>query len=144
MMMKGLYEAHLPVSDLKASIAFYEKLELTLAHENERVAFFLWIEKGKSWLGLWKVDINNFPYHPSTRHVAFQITTSSIEQIKTWLIERDISIHPMFGFSEEKQPLVLDNPPQFFMQRSIFLTQMRICLNALRRLNLIQQTTTIS
>lgn len=47
MMMKGLYEAHLPVSDLKASISFYEKLELTLAHENERVAF-LWIEKGKS------------------------------------------------------------------------------------------------
>lgn len=40
MMMKGLYEAHLPVSDLKTSIAFYEKLELTLAHENERVAFY--------------------------------------------------------------------------------------------------------
>ncbi|MFP7343707.1 VOC family protein [Bacillus safensis] len=112
MMMKGLYEAHLPVSDLKTSIAFYEKLGLTLAHENERVAF-LWIEKGKSWLGLWKVDINAYPYHPSTRHVAFQIKTSSIEQIKTWLIERGISIHPMFGFSEEKQPLVLDNPPQF-------------------------------
>ncbi|MDM5320073.1 VOC family protein [Bacillus altitudinis] len=114
MMIKGLYEAHLPVNDLKASIAFYEKLELTLAHENERVAF-LWIEKGKSWLGLWKVDINDndFPYHPSTRHVAFQITTSSIEQIKAWLVEKGIGIHPMFGFSEENQPLVLDNPPQF-------------------------------
>lgn len=112
MIMKGLYEAHLPVSDLKASISFYEKLELTLAHENERVAF-LWIEKGKSWLGLWKVDISTIPYHPATRHVAFQIETSSIEQIKEWLIEKGISIHPMFGFSEEQQPLVLDNPPQF-------------------------------
>lgn len=72
MMMKGLYEAHLPVSDLKASIAFYEKLDLTLAHENERVAF-LWIEKGKSWLGLWKVDINNFPYHPRLGTLPFKL-----------------------------------------------------------------------
>lgn len=112
MMMTGLYEAHLPVSDIKASIAFYEKLELTLAYENERVAF-LWIEKGKSWLGLWKTDISHIPYHPSTRHVAFQIKTSSIEQIKAWLIQKGITIHPMFGFSEEQQPLVLDNPPQF-------------------------------
>ncbi|MFP3325715.1 VOC family protein, partial [Planococcus sp. SIMBA_160] len=30
-----------------------------------------------------------------------------------WLVEKGISIHPMFGFSEEEQPLVLDNPPQF-------------------------------
>ncbi|PCK21363.1 glutathione transferase [Bacillus pumilus] len=112
MMIKGLYEAHLPVSDLKASISFFEKLGLTLACENERVAF-LWIEKGKSWLGIWKVDMSTIPYHPATRHVAFQIKTSSIEQIKAWLIEKGISIHPMFGFSEEQQPLVLDNPPQF-------------------------------
>lgn len=112
MMIKGLYEAHLPVSDLKTSIAFYEKLGLTLAHENERVAF-LWIEKGKSWLGIWKADMSTIPYHVATRHVAFQIKTSSIEQIKAWLIEKGISIHPMFGFPEEKQPLVLDNPPQF-------------------------------
>ncbi|MFJ5963262.1 VOC family protein [Bacillus sp. NPDC093026] len=111
-MIKGLYEAHLPVSDLKASIAFYEKLELTLAYENERVAF-LWIEKGKSWLGLWKADVTAIPYHPSTRHVAFQIETSSIKQIKAWLMQKGINIHPMFGYTKEQQPLVLDNPPQF-------------------------------
>lgn len=30
-MIKGLYEAHLPVSDLQQSIIFYEKLGLELA-----------------------------------------------------------------------------------------------------------------
>ncbi|MBM7653554.1 catechol 2,3-dioxygenase-like lactoylglutathione lyase family enzyme [Neobacillus cucumis] len=39
-MIKGLYEAHLPVSDLERSIEFYEKLGLRLYKRYEKVAFF--------------------------------------------------------------------------------------------------------
>jgi predicted lactoylglutathione lyase len=47
-MIQGLYEAHLPVSDLPNSVEFYKKLGLELAWENEKSAFF-WLEKEKSW-----------------------------------------------------------------------------------------------
>ncbi|MGM9928849.1 MAG: VOC family protein, partial [Bacillus sp. (in: firmicutes)] len=41
-MIKGIYEAHLPVSDLKKSIEFYKKLELEIAYQQEKLVFF-WI-----------------------------------------------------------------------------------------------------
>ncbi|WP_170831553.1 hypothetical protein [Brevibacillus brevis] len=44
-MIKGLYEAHLPVKNLLRSIAFYKQLDLELAHQTDTIAFF-WIEKG--------------------------------------------------------------------------------------------------
>ncbi|MDQ0656988.1 hypothetical protein [Paenibacillus sp. W2I17] len=47
-MILGLYEAHLPVSNLHQSIEFYSKLGLELAWRDEDTAFF-WIEKEKSW-----------------------------------------------------------------------------------------------
>jgi catechol 2,3-dioxygenase-like lactoylglutathione lyase family enzyme len=47
-MIKGLYEAHLPVSDLVRSIDFYKNLNLELAFQKGKVAFF-WIEKGRNW-----------------------------------------------------------------------------------------------
>ncbi|MFD2706785.1 VOC family protein [Salibacterium lacus] len=46
-MIKGLYEAHLPVSDLKRSIDFYTDLGLELEHIVEDRLAFLWIEKDK-------------------------------------------------------------------------------------------------
>lgn len=52
----GLFETHLPVSDLARSVAFYrEVLGLTLAHDvPERQAAFLWVgEPGQAMLGLW-------------------------------------------------------------------------------------------
>ncbi|WP_370589295.1 VOC family protein, partial [Thermoactinomyces sp. CICC 10521] len=63
-LIKGLYEAHLPVSNLSDSIEFYKKLGLEIAYQSEKLAFF-WIEKGRSWLGLWETDKVNTPYHPS-------------------------------------------------------------------------------
>lgn len=80
-MIEGLYEAHLPVSNLFNSIEFYKKLELELAFQNEKLAFF-WIEKGKSWLGLWETDKVETPYHPSLRHVAFHVSAENIEYAK--------------------------------------------------------------
>lgn len=52
-MIKGLYEAHLPVSNLEVSIEFYEKLGLKMAWRDEETVFF-WIEEGRSWIGLWE------------------------------------------------------------------------------------------
>ncbi|WP_349408895.1 VOC family protein [Pseudalkalibacillus sp. SCS-8] len=109
-MIKGLYEAHLPVSDMERSIAFYQKLGLELAHRGKKLAFF-WIEKGTSWLGLWETKEVSIPYHPSIRHLAFQIDSSDMDHIKAWLKERGIEVREAFGFTPEEQPLVLANTP---------------------------------
>jgi catechol 2,3-dioxygenase-like lactoylglutathione lyase family enzyme len=109
-MIKGLYEAHLPVSDLERSIDFYKNLNLELAYQKGKVAFF-WIEKGRSWLGLWDTDKVRTPYHPSLRHVAFRVEIEDMARVKGWLEERGIAIKPDFGFSAENQPLVLPNHP---------------------------------
>jgi catechol 2,3-dioxygenase-like lactoylglutathione lyase family enzyme len=110
-MIKGLYEAHLPVSDMGNSIDFYRKLGLEVAYESENVSF-VWIEKGKSWLGLWEADQVNTPYHPSIRHIAFHVEAEDISEAKGWLKERGIEVREAFGFSPERQPLVLPNNPQ--------------------------------
>ncbi|WRP07326.1 VOC family protein [Rossellomorea aquimaris] len=110
-MIKGLYEAHLPVSDMGNSIDFYQKLGLELAYESKNVSF-VWIEKGKSWLGLWEADQVNIPYHPSIRHIAFHVEAEDIIEAKEWLKERGIEVKEAFGFSPERQPLVLSNTPQ--------------------------------
>lgn len=110
-MIKGLYEAHLPVSNLENSIKFYQNLDLEIAYQSKRAAFF-WLEKGKSWLGLWEAKQVEIPYHPSIRHVAFQIDLEDMVSAKAWLHNKGIQIRTSFGLSEEHQPLVLDNNPQ--------------------------------
>ncbi|WP_214692156.1 VOC family protein [Exiguobacterium sp. s160] len=109
-MIKGIYEAHLPVSDLTESIRFYEKLGLELALQNEKLAFF-WIIKGESWIGLWKSGQVNLPYHPSIRHIAFRIEEQDLKSIKAWLEDRGIEIRTAFKMTPEQQPLVLPNVP---------------------------------
>lgn len=111
MIIKGLYEAHLPISNMDASIEFYKKLGLTLAHKGEHVSF-MWIEKGKSWIGLWKSKEVNLTYHPSIRHIAFQVDLENISSAKEWLHSKNIAVTEAFGFEPERQPLVLDNAPQ--------------------------------
>lgn len=71
-MIKGLYEAHLPVRDIERSIKFYENLGLKLAYKGDNMTFF-WTEKGKRWLGLWESNKVDVEYHPSIRHVAFYV-----------------------------------------------------------------------
>ena len=109
-MIKGLYEAHLPVSNLQESIKFYKKLGLELASEQEKLAF-LWIVKGESWLGLWESDAVNLPYHPSIRHLAFKVNKDEIERAKDWLASNNIEVRTDFGFSPEMQPLVFPKNP---------------------------------
>ncbi|WP_110111812.1 VOC family protein [Bacillus sp. CGMCC 1.16541] len=110
-MIQGLYEAHLPVRNLKQSIEFYKKLELEIAFQNDQAAFF-WIVKGQSWIVLWETDFVDTPYHPSVRHLALQVELEDIKNAKQWLAERNIRVVETFGFPPEKQPLVLPNNPQ--------------------------------
>ncbi|MEH7383714.1 VOC family protein [Bacillus sp. JJ1533] len=110
-MIKGIYEAHLPVSNISKSIEFYSNLGLELAHKGEPVTFF-WIEKGKSWLGLWETDKVETPYHPSLRHIAFYVELNDLMEAREWLEKRGVSVRKAFGFEPEQQPIVLPNNPQ--------------------------------
>ena len=70
-MIKGLYETHLFVEDLEASIDFYKKvLGLEQAYfEAERRAAFFWIGQPKeAMLGLWEKPKSEI----DKRHFAFQ------------------------------------------------------------------------
>ena len=109
-MIKGLYEAHLPVRNVKESIQFYKKLGLELANAQEKVAFF-WIVKGESWLGLWESDAVDHAYHPSIRHIAFKVDQEEIENAKSWLASLGIEVRTDFGFTPEMQPLVFPRNP---------------------------------
>lgn len=107
-MFKGLYEAHLPVSDIDKSVEFYKNLGLEQAYQGPRVTFF-WIEKGKSWLGLWPSEHANTPYHPSIRHVAFYVELEDLKRAQEWLKNRGIEVRDAFGVAGEDQPLILQN-----------------------------------
>lgn len=104
-MIRGLYEAHLPVRDLKRSISFYEGLGLELYKRYEKVAFF-WIEKEVSWLGLWEGEEVETTYHPSLRHVAFRVEYEELRRAKEWLEERGIRPREAFGF-RPWEPIVI-------------------------------------
>lgn len=107
-MIKGLYEAHLPVKDLDRSIKFYEALGLEFDHRVEDRVAFLWIQKETSWLGLWQTDNVELAYHPSIRHLAFQVGLEDLKNSFTWLQERGIKARKAFGF-EPIEPFVMPN-----------------------------------
>lgn len=106
-MIKGLYETHVQVSNLKNAIEFYTKvLGLEFAHKDEtRPIAFLWIGKNKeSMLGLWEQKENL-----QTRHFAFtadkeDILNYSVEflnnkNLKPYNFLKDGSFQPMvFGW----------------------------------------------
>lgn len=104
-MIKGLYEAHLPVSDLEQSIDFYQKLGLKLYKRYNKIAFF-WIEEGKSWIGLWEGKESELPYHVSLRHIAFYVDIEDIKKATSWLREREIKVRDAFGIGT-REPVVI-------------------------------------
>ena len=103
-MIQGLYEAHLPVKDLEVSMKFYEKLGLKFAWRDEDTAFY-WIEKGKSWLGLWEGEEVQTPYHPALRHVAFRVTYDDLKESLKWLESIQIEAVP-FGSQTSVDPFI--------------------------------------
>jgi catechol 2,3-dioxygenase-like lactoylglutathione lyase family enzyme len=106
-MILGLYEAHLPVSDLNRSIKFYSGLGLELAWQDEDSAF-LWIEKEKSWIGLWEGEEYKTTYHPSLRHIAFRVSYEDLKNSLRWL--NAINVEPVpFGRRDSIQPFIRPN-----------------------------------
>ena len=73
-----LFEAHLVVTDLDASIAFYrDRLGLELAHRlpTRRAAFFWVGARGHSMLGLWQGGAGP---QKTTTHIAFATTAEEV------------------------------------------------------------------
>lgn len=105
-MIKGLFEAHLPVSNLDRSITFYKGLGLEIDHRVEDRLAFLWIEKDKSWLGLWETEKVEVEYHPSLRHIAFEVSLESLKDSVVWLKNRGYTPREAFGF-EPIEPFVM-------------------------------------
>ena len=103
-MIKGLYEAHLPVKNLDKSMAFYEKLGLKMAWRDEDTAFF-WLEEGKSWLGLWEGNEYQTLYHPSLQHTAFRVSYEDLKESLKWLNSIDVERVP-FGSRESIDPFI--------------------------------------
>ncbi|UOR12865.1 VOC family protein [Halobacillus amylolyticus] len=98
-MIKGLYEAHLPVSNLERSIDFYEGLGLEVDHIVDKKLAFLWIDRNKSWLGLWETENVQVDYHPSLRHIAFEVSFKDLQNSITWLKEKGYKPRKAFGFA---------------------------------------------
>lgn len=103
-MIKGLYEAHLPVKNLESSIEFYKRLGLKQAWRDEDTAFF-WITEGESWVGLWEGPEVETPYHPSLRHIAFRVTYEDLRNSLEWLESIGVPAVP-FGSRTSVQPFI--------------------------------------
>jgi lactoylglutathione lyase len=102
----GLFEAHLTVSDLDRSVAFYrDTVGLPLAFElPERDAAFLWTgTPGRGMLGLW--SLGSAPIRMSL-HVAF---TASLEHVRAACDRlRSLGVSPLSFFEEEtSEPSVI-------------------------------------
>jgi catechol 2,3-dioxygenase-like lactoylglutathione lyase family enzyme len=71
-----LFEAHLPVADLDASVAFYrDQIGLDLAHVLPGRAAFLWIGgRGRAMLGLWSAG-------GGPQKVALHVAFSTITEV---------------------------------------------------------------
>jgi catechol 2,3-dioxygenase-like lactoylglutathione lyase family enzyme len=102
-MITGLFETHIQVSDLQASIKFYSALPgLQLAKiDQERSVAFFWIGKaGKAMLGLWENKRQILPQHFAFRSKAHIILETAVPLLKSMHIEcynflKDGSSKPM-------------------------------------------------
>ncbi len=76
--IRGLFEAHLTVSDLDRSVAFYrDVLGLPLAHriDARQVAFFWVPSSDKAMLGLWSIGTSPLRLR---LHIAFDVALSHV------------------------------------------------------------------
>jgi lactoylglutathione lyase len=100
----SLFEAHLAVTNLDASVAFYrDVLGLELAHRTTDVAL-LWIGlRGRAMLGIWAAG--SAP-QKTTNHIAFRATLDDVLAAPAAL--RDAGITPLdFAGAATYAPVVL-------------------------------------
>ncbi len=100
----GLFETHLPVTDLDRSVAFYrDVVGLPLAYtQPERGVAFLWIgAPGRAMLGLWRSN----PILRMRLHLAFAVPLD--EMLAAPAILRQAGVVPRgFGGTGDDEPLV--------------------------------------
>ena len=105
MQVKGLYETHLPVTDLERSVAFYRDvvgLELAQLMPERGIAFF-WVGAPRhAMLGLWQSN----PLLRMRLHIAFSVSLAEVLAAPAAL--RRAGVVPR-GFSGEEtdEPVVL-------------------------------------
>ena len=104
--IKRLFEAHLTVSDLDKSVAFYtDVVGLELAHRApERHAAFFWIGgPGHTMLGLW--SIHSSPTR-MVHHIAFDVELAHVVASVAALRGAGLTPHDGFGHPID-EPVVI-------------------------------------
>jgi catechol 2,3-dioxygenase-like lactoylglutathione lyase family enzyme len=104
--VEGLFEAHLTVSDLDRSIAFYrDVVGLELAHviPARNVAFFWMGGRGQSMLGLW--SIFSSPMYLRL-HIAFRAPLAQVEESVAALRRAGLVPRAGGGGKEIDEPVV--------------------------------------
>jgi lactoylglutathione lyase len=110
--IRGLFEAHLTVSDLERSIAFYrDVLGLKLAHRipARQVAFFWVPASDKAMLGLWSIGTSPLRMR---LHIAFDVALPQVFESVAAL--RRAGLTPRSGGADGKpidEPVVLSWMP---------------------------------
>jgi lactoylglutathione lyase len=104
--VRGLFEAHLPVSDLDRSVAFYRDvvgLQLAIELPERAVAFFWCGAPGKTMLGLWSQG--SMPMGMSL-HIAFDAELEDVLQAPGKLGALGQTPYSFFG-QETDEPTVI-------------------------------------
>jgi len=95
---RGLYEAHLPVTDVRRSIGFYERVlgfRVGFGDADGAGALLHYGHGGTRWmLGLFKVDAVSHR-HPAECHLAFRVPEQDADSMIPFLRERGVEpTHP--------------------------------------------------
>ena len=94
----GLYEVHLPVTDLHRAVEFYvEKLGFELGfRRGDSNALLMYAEGSTRWLlGLFKVDKPVEHKGAGWHHISFRVTEEDVDKMVPFLRERGIEAeHP--------------------------------------------------
>ena len=104
--IRGLFETHLTVSDLRRSIAFYrDVVGLHVALEvSQRNAAFFWVGDSRtSMLGLWSLGTAPLGL---TLHVAFEVALDDLLEAPKYLKAQGITPLSFFGL-ETTEPSVI-------------------------------------
>lgn len=109
--IRGLFEAHLTVSDLERSIAFYrDTLGLALAHRipHRNVAFFWVPTSEKGMLGLWSIGTSPQRFR---LHIAFDVALPEVFASVERLRDAGITPRDLNGNGPIEEPVVLSWMP---------------------------------
>ena len=63
------------------------------------------LKENESWLGLWEGTEYKVNYHPSLRHIAFQVSLHDLENAIHWLNQKEFQHEKTFGM-EPIEPIV--------------------------------------